>query len=289
MIFDNNNIVKNGMNLREPTVISMDDSSSKPNTDSHSDPHSEYINLQTMFGNSKYMIQEDITQLEHCLQAAFIADMCGAPKDVVVGLLYHDVGQLVPRLTDSAKIDNFETSIDYLHEHHDDLGCRWLEEKGFPKFVCDLVKYHTLAKVVICDRDPTYYESLSTASQISYHIQKKKFIGNTTTTSNSSNNQYKEFLEHRRLDDILAARLCDDMAKIMDLDWIPGIEYYNGMVDSVINNGDDKTYDEKWIDKIKELSQYMIRDRGAFESFIRGLNYIKIIKDIKNIRNNLNF
>lgn len=232
------------------------------------DPHTEYINLQEKYGNNKYMIQEDITQIDHCLQAAYIAHLCGAPEDVVIGLLYHDIGQLVGRqdgYIDGDKNKNFD--INYLHEHHDDLGSMWLEEREFPNFVYDLVNYHTLAKVVLCDRDPDYFNNLSKASQISYHFQKEKFKEKIKTKED-----YQQFLKHKRLEDILAARLCDDMAKIPDFKDIPGLENYRDMVKRVlycINENKNKNYNN-WIEKIKKLKKWVNKDRQSFENAIKS-------------------
>lgn len=74
----------------------------------------DFVALYDKFGNDKYMIEEDITQRAQVLQAAYIAQLAGAPEDIIIGLLFHDIGQLVEQdhVGDTA----------YLRQHnHDSL------------------------------------------------------------------------------------------------------------------------------------------------------------------------
>ena len=128
---------------------------------------SEITELYEKYGNEKYMIGEEITQKEHALQAAEIAKNCGAPAHIIIGLLLHDIGQMVGLERGYTKQE--------LHHCHDDIGAQWLKERGFPTAITDVCQYHTLAKVIICDRDKQYLDQLSSASKESYFIQKKKF------------------------------------------------------------------------------------------------------------------
>lgn len=110
------------------------------------------------------MIREEITQSLHALQVAYISLSCKAPKEFVIGLLYHDVGQI----SEMNKVGN----TNYLHKYHDDIGYKWMNDRGFPELSCQIVQYHTLAKIVICGRNKDYYHNLLEASQISYTFKK---------------------------------------------------------------------------------------------------------------------
>ncbi len=219
--------------------------------------HDEFISLLCKYGNDKYMIQEEITQLEHALQSAYISNLCGAPEDVIISLLYHDVGQLVQK----ENIGN----TDYLHYNHDDIGRFWLEEREFPNFVCNVVGYHTLAKVLIIKKDKTYYDTLSEASKISYKIQKEKY---KNIINNENNLVHIPSLSYR-FRDLLLARLCDDMSKIQNLKDLPDLEYYRDMVNRVLEGEGKKEICKNWRDNIKKLSDYMREDREDFEKFMK--------------------
>lgn len=190
------------------------------------DPFEEFINLQEKFGNDKYMIGEGITQKEHALQAAYIAYTNKAPKDVVVGLLFHDVGQLAAREYKELQNKDEELIAKYLHEKHDILGSEWLERRGFSKMVQDISGYHTIAKIYLCDNDSSYYDSLSTAAKNSLAIQK----------INYNNTKFiQKLIKHPRFFELLASRICDDRAKNKDVT-VPGFEFYRDMVEEDLNS-----------------------------------------------------
>ena len=172
--------------------------------------------LYTNYGNAHYMIGEKITQTDHALQAAYLADRCKASEEVILALLVHDIGQI----TNKALVGNTSS----LHLSHDEAGYIWLKKHGFSEFVCDFAKYHTLAKIILCELNPGYFETLSKASQESYHVQKNKF----------SDPSYQEFIDgflsHPRLEDFLFARRCDDFAKIENKDFtFPDFFFYKNL------------------------------------------------------------
>jgi predicted HD phosphohydrolase len=171
--------------------------------------------LYEKYGNEKYMIGEDITQMEHALQAASIAKNCGAPDHIIIGMLLHDIGQLIG-------LDKGYNS-EQLHQSHDDIGAKWLQEHGLPSSVTDICKYHTLAKIIICDKDKNYLSRLSQASQESYFYQKRKH-----------GTDYK--ISKKTEDMIVACRYIDDMSKINN--YCPGkIDDYFDIYNRVITNG----------------------------------------------------
>lgn len=176
--------------------------------------------LFNKYGNERYLISEEITQKNHALQSAWIAKMCHAPEEVIIALLLHDIGQLTHK--------ELAGNTSFLHARHDELGGLWLFCHDFPDSVIDFAKYHTIAKIELCELDSTYFESLSKASQESYLIQKQKYVNSSLYTS---------FKKHPLYEDFLAMRLCDDLAKSTDpalLSLIPSLQEYEEMLDRVL-------------------------------------------------------
>lgn len=103
-------------------------------------------------------IGEPVSQLEHALQAAYLARRAGACGAEVLAALLHDVGHLVaeagaPQMAGLGVLE---------HEH---VGARFLAERGVARPVCELVQSHVQAKRYLARRKPGYYVSLSEASQ----------------------------------------------------------------------------------------------------------------------------
>lgn len=170
------------------------------------------------YGNARYLIDEKITQKDHALQCAYLAKISGASDEVILAALLHDIGQM----TEASLAGN--SSV--LHVSHDVIGQLWLKEKGFSEFVCDVARFHTLAKIILCEQDPSYFLTLSKASQDSYLLQKNKFSdpGYSKTVD--------EFLNHPRLPEFLFLRRCDDLAKMEDFtssQGLPDLQEYENL------------------------------------------------------------
>jgi len=225
----------------------------------------EIKTLYTLYGNDKYLINEEVTQRTHVLQAALVADLAGAPEDVVLALLIHDIGQI--------------TTLEYvgqtilLHAKHDEFGYQWLKDHQFPQFVCDVVRFHTIAKVVLCIEEPSYFDSLSLASKESYFIQRDKYLneeGQVTLTA---------LLEHPRLLDIKCARKCDDMAKIVGLNEtpdengvaLPSFDSFYALAARVYNEENRMPPNPNWQEQINTFHQMMLNDRSQFEAMIKAM------------------
>ena len=80
----------------------------------YSDPFDEMKRLYDLYGGNFYMIDEPITQQLHVLQAAYLADFAGAPEEVVIALLLHDIGQLAQ--------EDQVGNLAVLHYAYDDYG-----------------------------------------------------------------------------------------------------------------------------------------------------------------------
>src|SRR5688500_9350391 len=106
---------------------------------------------------------EAVTQTEHALQAAMLAEKSGAPAAAIAAALLHDVGHLLHDLPDNIA----DLGGDDVHEQ---LGYDWLCEH-FPPEVSEPVRNHVDAKRYLCAVDLEYFGTLSPASVQSLSLQ----------------------------------------------------------------------------------------------------------------------
>lgn len=113
-------------------------------------------------GHAQYT-GEPVTQLEHALQTATLAEQEGADDELVTAALLHDLGHLVK--------DHGETptlrGIDDLHQYVALPFLRGL----FSARVLGAIQGHVDAKRYLCAARPGYLEALSADSQRSLVLQ----------------------------------------------------------------------------------------------------------------------
>ncbi len=107
---------------------------------------------------------ESVTEHEHALQAAALADGQGAGDELVAAALLHDVGHLL--LRDHRPIDD-DLDVDLRHEQ---AGADALDELFGPD-VAEPVRLHVAAKRYLCAVEPDYHDRLSPASVRSLAVQ----------------------------------------------------------------------------------------------------------------------
>ncbi|KAJ2323281.1 hypothetical protein IWW51_003833, partial [Coemansia sp. RSA 2702] len=124
-------------------------------------------------GSKQGYIGEDISQLEHALQAALQATQEAADNETVLAALLHDVGQFCPakELRRMLVEDIGGGDLDVGAVGHEKLGAEYLRKVGFSDNVCDLVESHVVAKRYLTATDPEYYTGLSQASKLSLKFQ----------------------------------------------------------------------------------------------------------------------
>jgi len=150
---------------------------------------------------------EAVSEMEHALQTAHLAETSGADTDQVVAALLHDVGHLLHGLPE----DIAAQGIDGQHEQG---GAQWLAQHFSPAVV-DPVRLHVAAKRYLCAIDPTYLAGLSPASQQSLQLQ----------GGSMANDEAKAFELEPHFRFAIAVRRWDDVAKIPGLA-VPGLEHY---------------------------------------------------------------
>ena len=112
---------------------------------------------------SEDYIGEEISQLEHALQAAYWAQKTQAPDEVILAALFHDIGHLIA--PDAPQMDGLGVM------DHETIGANFLVEHGCSTRMADLVAAHVGAKRYLCHRKPTYYNRLSEASKGTLEFQ----------------------------------------------------------------------------------------------------------------------
>ena len=135
---------------------------------------------------------EAVTQLEHALQAAHLAEQAGATPASIVAALLHDVGHLLHNLPENAP----DEGIDDVHER---LGDNWLR-RFFKPAVCDPVRLHVAAKRYLCAADPKYQAALSPPSLQSLQLQGGPFDAEEARQFEAEP-FFRESVELRRWDD----------------------------------------------------------------------------------------
>ncbi len=173
--------------------------------------HDERVTILFRFfeANGDECYEESVTQLEHGLQAAHLATEANADSDLITSALLHDIGHLIASSPEEAK------GVDWKHE---DVAASFLEEL-FSERVLEPIRLHVPAKRYLCTTDESYYDSLSSASKESFHLQGGKL----------SDDERRDFESTLHLERALELRRWDDLAKVVDWD-VPRIEAYRAAV-----------------------------------------------------------
>lgn len=135
---------------------------------------------------------EAVTQLDHALQCARLAEEAGAPPELAIACLLHDLGHLL-----AAK--STATGSDDIHQY---LAIPFLRDL-FPDSVLEPIRLHVDAKRYLCYAEPGYWGSLSPASKRSLELQ-----GGPFDTQGA-----RDFLAQPHADDAILLRKFDDLAK----------------------------------------------------------------------------
>ncbi|MEZ0542000.1 HD domain-containing protein [Fibrella arboris] len=152
---------------------------------------------------------EPVSQLEHALQCAQLAETANADKEVILAALLHDIGHLLP--SDDAA-DHMD---DYGRVDHEQLGADFLRELGFSEKMAQLIENHVNAKRFLVATNKAYAAKLSEAS-----VQTLLMQGGPMTAQESS-----RFLLHPYFKEIIQVRLWDEQAKIPGLP-TPDLAYF---------------------------------------------------------------
>lgn len=106
---------------------------------------------------------EAVSQLEHALQCAHLAQTEKAQDELVAAALLHDLGHLLHELGEDAA----QRGVDDRHQFRAMPMLRQLFGNG----VTEPIRMHVDAKRYLCCADPEYQQALSPASQLSLELQ----------------------------------------------------------------------------------------------------------------------
>jgi phosphonate degradation associated HDIG domain protein len=161
--------------------------------------------IQLLFcrhGASQYS-GEPVTQLQHALQTAHLAEQSGATDELVTACLLHDLGHL---LNDQGRGFDDTPSLRGIDDTHQYFAIPFLRGL-FPGSVLDAIKLHVDAKRYLCQANPDYHAKLSDDSKRSLALQGGVF----------SAEQADYFMRQHGARDAVMLRQWDDLAKQADL------------------------------------------------------------------------
>ena len=159
---------------------------------------------------------ESVSMTEHALQAAYFAQVAGAPPALTVAALLHDIGHLI----EDVPSDIADWTVD---AHHERVGSRWLATR-FPPAVSEPVRLHVPAKRYLLATDAGYFAKLSPASVITLELQ-----GGPMTAHEVAQFETEPF--HR---DAVRVRQWDDQGKVEGLK-TPGLGDYRVLIEGLLS------------------------------------------------------
>ena len=160
---------------------------------------------------------EAVSQLQHALQCAHLAECSGAPDSLAVAALLHDFGHPVHKLGEDAAARGID-------DRHEALGRKYLA-RWFGEEVTGPVGLHVDAKRYLCATEPAYFDTLSPASVRSLELQGGPF----------SDAEAARFIARPHAHDALAVRRWDQQAKDPKA-VTPGLERYRLHIEASIRN-----------------------------------------------------
>lgn len=165
--------------------------------------------------NGHRMYGESVTEAQHALQCATLAQKAGESNEVVAACLLHDYGHLLHDLGE----DIAAKGIDARHEH---IGANRLMS-WFPPAVVDPIRMHADSKRYLCFRESGYLEGLSPASVRSLHLQ-----GGPMTEAEAA-----DFERSPAFENAVRVRRYDDLGKDPAM-VTPPLEAFRSLLESLV-------------------------------------------------------
>lgn len=168
----------------------------------------ETLDLLEQGGSAAYF-GEEVTQLQHALQAAHLARSAKVDEETILAALLHDIGHLLEkeRHEEIGVID------------HDAIAMTWLREHGFGERLVELAGGHVQAKRYLVATHADYRSRLSAASQRTLAVQ-----GGPMTAEES-----RQFENRPLFRQLLRLRAWDEQAKDPTA-IVPQLEFYRPML-----------------------------------------------------------
>lgn len=163
---------------------------------------------------------EPVTQLQHALQSAQLAERSGADASLVVAALLHDLGHMVN--------DQGETpTLRGIDDRHEYVALPFLRDL-FDDAVLQPIRLHVDAKRYLCARGDgvkngaQYWADLSADSKRSLELQGGIFTGS----------EADRFISQPHADGAVKVRVWDDAAKVADA-VTPPLDHYLAIAERI--------------------------------------------------------
>lgn len=185
-------------------------------------PLQDIFDLLAVKGYQQYG-SEAISQLEHALQCAALAETASASKEMIAACLLHDLGHLLePGGPEEG--DHGDHIVLWKGDRHHEYAVLPLLTPLFPPAVTEPIRLHVQAKRYLCAVDPAYHHDLSPESQ---HSLKRQ--GGILSTEDA-----QQFIKQPFAEAAVQLRIWDDRAKIPGLA-TPDIKHFMKIVAVVAN------------------------------------------------------
>ena len=171
------------------------------------------------FGGRAYA-GERVTQLEHALQCAALAESESASPALVAAALLHDIGHILDPHDEAFASKGLDA-------RHEDAGEIFLAQYFGPE-VSEPVRLHVAAKRYLCAVEPDYAAGLSPASRLSLRLQGGPFTPD----------EVRCFEQEPWFRSAVAVRRWDDAAKVPGLA-VPGLEHYRSLLEAVLRQREE--------------------------------------------------
>ncbi|WP_276500832.1 phosphonate degradation HD-domain oxygenase [Terrimonas pollutisoli] len=172
----------------------------------------EIMAMYSKHGGEEYA-GEKVSQLEHMVQAAQLAEQQGFDEEVILAAFLHDIGHICEAAQGDNEMDGYGI------KNHEEIAARYLTDKGFSKKIIRLVQSHVDAKRYLTYRYPEYYEQLSAASKKTLEYQGGKM----------GEEEAAAFEKDPLFTLIIQLRKWDEQAKIEGMP-LPQLEYYHQLM-----------------------------------------------------------
>ena len=158
---------------------------------------SKLLNLLEKKGSNIQYGNENVTQLEHALQCAELAENNNFSKEIITAALLHDIGHLL--------YDGEDPIHDGKDGYHENLGADYLSSY-YSEAVTRPIRAHVACKRYLSSVEDGYYDTLSEASKISLKAQGGPF----------TNDEAEAFIVKPHMKEAVELRRLDDQAKILN-------------------------------------------------------------------------
>ncbi|HUB16747.1 MAG TPA: HD domain-containing protein [Acetobacteraceae bacterium] len=181
------------------------------------DPVASIAALLEEKGSCRYGLAA-VSQLQHALQSALLAEQSGADAALITAALLHDIGHMVHGLGEDPAAEGVD-------DRHEELGRAYLAALFGPE-VTEPVRLHVAAKRYLCGTESDYFARLSPDSVRSLALQ-----GGPMPPD-----QAAAFAARPHAEAAVRLRRFDEAAKLPGLD-TPGVAHFLPYVRACLRDG----------------------------------------------------